>query len=97
MVSVGPLHLAPPAHVSSRAAVDAFVACGGKADKTGHVSRENLVRIIKVDFGLTIDIEELIDTLVRQRSCGRATRVQCGPPPSRPRLRCVGCGWVRRD
>ncbi len=37
--------------------VDAFVACGGKPDKTGHVLRDTLVRIIKHDFGLTIDIE----------------------------------------
>lgn len=38
-------------------AVDAFVACGGNSDKTGHVHRDTLVRIIKKDFGLTIDIE----------------------------------------
>lgn len=43
--------------------MDAFVACGGNADKSGCVSRETLIRIIKHDFGLTIDIEELIDTL----------------------------------
>eukprot|EP00624_Nannochloropsis_granulata_P003096 evm.model.NODE_2576_length_6747_cov_72.283234.1 len=41
--------------------VDAFVACGGRADKRGHVKRETLVRIIKKDFGLMIDIEELIN------------------------------------
>lgn len=41
--------------------VDAFVACGGRADKLGHVKRETLVRIIKKDFGLMIDIEELIN------------------------------------
>ena len=39
------------------AAVDAFVACGGSADKEGHVKRETLIKIIKHDFGLTIDIE----------------------------------------
>eukprot|EP01138_Halocafeteria_seosinensis_P009262 gb/GECG01009465.1/.p1 GENE.gb/GECG01009465.1/~~gb/GECG01009465.1/.p1 ORF type:complete len:149 (+),score=34.71 gb/GECG01009465.1/:1-447(+) len=43
--------------------VDAFVACGGNADKTGHVKRETLVKIIKEDFGLTIDIEKLIDDI----------------------------------
>lgn len=42
--------------------VDAFVACGGNPDRTGCVKREVLVRIIKQDFGLTIDIEELIET-----------------------------------
>lgn len=41
--------------------VDAFVACGGRADKKGHVKREKLVHIIKKDFGLMIDIEELIN------------------------------------
>lgn len=43
--------------------IDAFVACGGNADKSGVVKRDTLVRIIKVDFGLTIDIEALIDAL----------------------------------
>lgn len=42
-------------------AVDAFVACGGNPDRTGHVARDTLVRIVKTDFGLTVDIEELID------------------------------------
>eukprot|EP00753_Platysulcus_tardus_P022733 PLAT9948.1.p2 GENE.PLAT9948.1~~PLAT9948.1.p2 ORF type:complete len:151 (+),score=87.13 PLAT9948.1:20-472(+) len=41
--------------------IDAFVACGGIADKSGHVLRDTLVRIIKHDFGLTIDIEDLIN------------------------------------
>lgn len=41
--------------------IDAFVACGGQSDKSGHVKRETLIRIIKQDFGLTIDIEELIN------------------------------------
>ena len=39
------------------------MACGGNADKTGCVERATLVRIIKQDFGLTIDIEELIDAV----------------------------------
>jgi len=43
--------------------IDAFVACGGSADKTGHVKRETLVKIIKHDFGLTIDIEDLINKI----------------------------------
>jgi calmodulin len=43
--------------------VDAFVACGGRPDKQGHVKRETLVRIIKHDFGLMIDIEELINKI----------------------------------
>ena len=36
--------------------VDAFVALGGEADKTGHVSVELLRGVVK-DFGLTVDIE----------------------------------------
>ena len=43
--------------------IDAFVACGGRPDKAGHVRRETLVKIIKHDFGLTIDIEELINKI----------------------------------
>lgn len=34
--------------------IDAYVAVGGKPDKSGHVKRETLVQIIKYDFGLTI-------------------------------------------
>lgn len=43
--------------------VDAFVACGGNSDKSGNVHRETLVKIIKHDFSLTIDIEALIDDI----------------------------------
>ena len=48
--------------------VDAFVACGGEPDKSGHVRRETLVKIVKEDFGLTIDIEKLIDDIDEDRS-----------------------------
>lgn len=40
--------------------IDAFVACGGEEDKSGHVTREKIIQVIKHDFGLTIDIEVLI-------------------------------------
>eukprot|EP00947_MAST-08B_sp_MAST-8B-sp1_P001514 g1514.t1 len=43
--------------------IDAYVACGGHADKSGHVDAEVLIKIIKHDFGLTIDIEELIKAI----------------------------------
>ena len=43
--------------------IDAFVACGGLQDKSGNVKRDTLVKIIKHDFGLTIDIEELINKI----------------------------------
>jgi len=39
--------------------VDAFIALGGNADKTGEISTDKLRSIVK-DFGLTIDIEKLI-------------------------------------
>lgn len=43
--------------------IDAYVACGGMPDKSGFVKRETLVKIIKHDFGLPIDIEELINKI----------------------------------
>lgn len=43
--------------------VDAYVACGGNPDKSGNVRRETLVKIIKHDFGLPIDIERLINDI----------------------------------
>lgn len=43
--------------------IDAYVACGGEADKSGNVRRETLIKIIKVDFGLPIDIEALINRI----------------------------------
>merc|ERR1711934_834314 len=41
----------------------AYVACGGNADKTGHVDRDVISRIIKVDFGLEIDINKMMDAV----------------------------------
>ena len=56
----------PPLAAHSRAspralspAVDAFIALGGNADKTGNVQADKLRGIIK-EFGLTIDIDRLI-------------------------------------
>ena len=48
--------------------MDAFIALGGSADKTGNVSADKLRTIIK-DFGLTIDI----DRLIREVSPGTAS------------------------
>lgn len=47
---------------------DAFVACGGAQDKSEFVRRETLIKIIKEDFGLTIDIEELINKIDQDNS-----------------------------
>ena len=57
------LHPAPSLRLVSATAVDAFVACGGNADKSGHVKKDTLIKIVKQDFGLTIDIEELIEKI----------------------------------
>ena len=43
--------------------IDAFVACGGGGDKSGHVTRTVLVQLIKRDFGLPIDIDQLLDEI----------------------------------
>ncbi|KAL4444523.1 hypothetical protein ABPG74_016816 [Tetrahymena malaccensis] len=41
--------------------IDAFVAMGGNPDKTGVIKKEKLIDVIKNEFELTIDIEELIE------------------------------------
>ncbi|KAA0157597.1 hypothetical protein FNF27_00520 [Cafeteria roenbergensis] len=56
------------AHNDEQDFIDAFVACGGNEDKSGVVKKETLVKIIKEDFGLTIDIEELIDAVDTDKS-----------------------------
>mmetsp|Transcript_8109 Transcript_8109/g.13655 ORF Transcript_8109/g.13655 Transcript_8109/m.13655 type:complete len:149 (-) Transcript_8109:425-871(-) len=43
--------------------LSAFVALGEHRDTSGHVERLKLVGTIKVDFGLPINIEEMIDAL----------------------------------
>lgn len=40
--------------------IDAFVACGGTSDKSGFVSRETLVKIMESDFGLTVNVENVL-------------------------------------
>ena len=39
----------------------AFVAMGGGQDRSGTVSKQRLMNIISVQFGLTIDIEEMLE------------------------------------
>ena len=51
--------------------LDAYIACGGNEDKSGCVHRDLLVKIIKGDFGLPIDIEALINK-VCQPACAVA-------------------------
>jgi len=40
--------------------LDAFVALGGDSDKSGFVSKEKLINIIKEEFALTIDMVEYL-------------------------------------
>lgn len=40
--------------------LDAFVALGGQQDKEGSVSKEMLIIILKEEFELTIDLEEML-------------------------------------
>lgn len=40
--------------------MDAYTAIGGPYDKSGHIDGDVLVRIIKNEFDLPIDIEQLI-------------------------------------
>ena len=41
--------------------LNTFVAMGGNSDKTGAVKKQKLVDIIKTQFGLTIDIEQMFE------------------------------------
>ena len=45
---------------NDEATLDAYTAIGGPADKSGHIDGQVLVQIIKEEFDLPIDIEELI-------------------------------------
>lgn len=40
--------------------MDAFVALGGSPDKEGHVSKEVIIQIIKAEFELTLDMEDVL-------------------------------------
>ena len=43
--------------------LDAYVAMGGEADGGGCVDAKKLIYTIKQEFGMTIDIEKLIDEI----------------------------------
>ena len=43
--------------------VDAFVALGGNADKTGFVDNATLIRVVRDEFGMTIKLDKLIEEL----------------------------------
>ena len=40
--------------------LDAFVALGGLPDRDGYIDAARLIKVIKKDFEMTIDIEQLI-------------------------------------
>jgi hypothetical protein len=43
--------------------VDAFVALGGSTDKSGTIAKLTLIGIIKLEFELTIDMEEYLRSI----------------------------------
>ena len=43
--------------------MDAYVAMGGDEDGGGSIDAKKLIRIIKEDFEMTIDIEKLIQDI----------------------------------
>mmetsp|Transcript_41702 Transcript_41702/g.77758 ORF Transcript_41702/g.77758 Transcript_41702/m.77758 type:complete len:149 (+) Transcript_41702:80-526(+) len=47
--------------------LDAFVALGGNADKTGFIDTTRLVHVVKDEFGMTIKIERLIEELDKDK------------------------------
>jgi Ca2+-binding EF-hand superfamily protein len=47
--------------ICKRYTVNAFVAMGGNIDRSGSVRKQRLIDIIKVEFGLTVDIEAMFE------------------------------------
>ncbi len=43
--------------------LDAFVAMGGNADGSGKIDASKLIDIVKMEFGMTIDIKKLIEEI----------------------------------
>lgn len=41
--------------------VDAFVALGGHADKSGAVNKRTLIEIVKQEFELSLDLENILE------------------------------------
>ena len=48
--------------------MEAFVAMGGDLDKNGHVDSDKLIKTIKEEFCMTIDIERLINEIDTDKS-----------------------------
>merc|ERR1712151_400158 len=47
--------------------IDAFVALGGNADKSGFVDTDRLISVVKDEFGMTLKIERLIEDLDKDK------------------------------
>lgn len=43
--------------------IDAFVAMGGNEDKSGEIDSQKLIDVIRHQFEMTINIEQLIDEI----------------------------------
>ncbi len=53
------MHARPLLHTTQ-----AFVACGGDPeDEESYIDRDKLVQLVKTDFGLSIDIEAMIEAI----------------------------------
>ena len=50
--------------------VEAFVSIGGNPDKSGDIDASKLIKIIKDEFQMTIDIERLIHEIDHNKSGG---------------------------
>ncbi len=48
--------------------IDAWRACGGSPGKSGSVAKDALTKIIQTDFGLTMDIDEFISHLDKNKN-----------------------------
>ena len=69
--------------------LECYVALGGQANKEGHVSKEVLIQIIKMEFEMTLDMEEYLrkaggdtDEIVYYQFC-RLLDAGTGGNPSR--------------
>ena len=41
--------------------MDAFVALGGNLDQTGYVSKDYIIQVLKNEFELEIDLEDIME------------------------------------
>ena len=54
--------------ISSKDILLAYIACGGEANGEGFISTEALIKLVKEDFGLAINIGAMIDEVDEDKS-----------------------------